>query len=101
MYIYIIKQTEKHKAMKNLLNQKLTAEQKEEINFLAETKISMYGGSKLAYLKSAMREVFMQAGLVEKESIDFSKMASKELRGYALNDNDLIYDNKSRKYVKF
>ena len=93
MYIYIIKQTEKHTTMKNLLNKKLTENQISDLWGYAENEDGEYT---ISSIKKAMREVFMQAGLIEKERIDFSKMSVRELHGYAHEGE--TYDHLSRSY---
>lgn len=92
--------------MKTLLNRQLSESQRQEVLDYAysngENQSESFDGVlTFSMLKAGLIEVLMQANLIEKEVIDYSKMSVRELRGYALNDNDLVYDSKLRKYVKF
>ena len=92
--------------MKTLLNRQLSERQREEVLEYAysegERQFENFDGTlTFSMVKAGLTEVLIQANLIEKEVIDYSKMSMRELRGYALNDNDLVYDSKLRKYVKF
>ena len=92
--------------MKNLLNRKLTASQREDaIAYAYSAGERIYedfdGSLTYSMLKDGLKTAFMDASLIEPEKIDYSKMSTRELRGYAMNDSDLTYNHKTRSYEKF
>ena len=92
--------------MKNLLNRKLTAGQREDAIGYAYSEGEKHfedfnGPLTYSMLKQGLTWAFYDAKLVEAPKIDYSKMSAKERRGYAMDSLSLEYNHKTRNYEKF